>query len=101
MQLSPSTQQGPLVPVSTVASGAVTPQNLAFPPEAMVGSIGALAHTLADGRGTLIRCGLDGFRLNVWRRSERKHGFRVEPRLYTVLLGDSYAVKNRQSPFGF
>jgi hypothetical protein len=63
----------------------------------MVGSIGDLARTLADGTEVpeefYFAAGLTLFGSMCGADLSVNVGFRVEPRLYTVLLGDSYAVK--------
>lgn len=68
-----------------------------FPPSALVGSLGELARLMADGTEVpeefYFACGLTllgatcstSLRLNV--------GIDCQPRLYTILLGDSYEVK--------
>jgi hypothetical protein len=70
---------------------------LTFPLHAMTGSLGDLARVMAEGTevpeefyfaaGLTILGAMCGKDLTV------RVGFKVEPRLYTVLLGDSYAVK--------
>lgn len=71
--------------------------SISFPDTAIVGSIGDLARALADGTEVPVEfyyaaaltilgaiCST-GLKLNI--------GFDTEPRLYTVLLGESYSVK--------
>jgi hypothetical protein len=75
----------------------VTRNNLALPAEAMVGSLGDLARTLAEGTEVpeefYFAAGLTLFGSMCGADLSVKIGFKVEPRLFTVLLGDSYAVK--------
>jgi hypothetical protein len=81
----------------TALSVATVSDSLTFPPDAMVGSVGDLARVLAAGTevpeefyfaaGLTVFGSMCGSDLNV------NVAFRVEPRLYTVLLGDSYGVK--------
>jgi hypothetical protein len=100
-----STQHFPAVvtmPPPPAVERTIGPENspltkLTFPSEALVGSLGELARELARGSEvpeefyfasalTLLgaKCGTD-VRLDI--------SFNAEPRLYTVLLGDSYGAK--------
>jgi hypothetical protein len=71
--------------------------SLEFPREAMVGSIGDLARLLAHGTEVpeefYFAAGLTMLGALCAGRLSVELAFDVEPRLYTVLLGESYAVK--------
>ena len=71
--------------------------SLEFPRDAMVGSIGDLARLLAKGTEVpeefYFAAGLTMLGALCVDRLSVSLSFDVEPRLYTVLLGESYAVK--------
>lgn len=71
--------------------------SLVFPEESMVGSLGELARTLAEGTEVplefLFAVSLTMMGGYAGTDLALDIGFPVEPRLYTVLLGDSYSVK--------
>ena len=71
--------------------------DLAFPQEALVGSLGDLAKTLAKGTEVpeefYFACGLTMLGHAAGTGLTLAIGAAVEPRLFTVLLGESYSVK--------
>jgi len=70
---------------------------LAFPQSALVGSIGELARVLGDGtevpEEACFVAGLTILGAMCGRELSLDIGFDVEPRLYAVLLGESYGAK--------
>jgi hypothetical protein len=72
-------------------------QSYAFPENALVGSIGDLARTLAAGTEVpeefYFAAGLTLMGAKIGTKLKLDIGFDVEPRLYTILLGESYSVK--------
>lgn len=84
----------PITPTASTAASLIT---LEFPPDAIVGSLGDLARTLADGTEVpeefYFACALTVFGALASTALRLNIAFDVEPRLYTVLLGESYAVK--------
>jgi hypothetical protein len=71
--------------------------SLTFPETSLVGSVGLMADLLSRGtevpREFYFAAGLTVLGHAVAGSLQLDIGFEVEPRLYTVLLGDSYAVK--------
>jgi len=63
----------------------------------MAGSLGGLARVMAEGTEVpeefYFAAGLTVLGAMCGKDLSVSVGFKVEPRLYTVLLGDSYAVK--------
>lgn len=72
-------------------------ESFGFPAGSIVGSIGDLARTLAEGTEVpeefYFACGLTMIGSCVGDDLSLNTGLHVEPRLFTVLLGDSYSVK--------
>lgn len=95
--VSPAESERPKEEGSDPAAPAGPHEAHSFPPSALVGSLGELARLMADGTEVpeefYFACGLTllgatcstSLRLNV--------GTDCQPRLYTVLLGESYEVK--------
>jgi hypothetical protein len=87
----------PLSPGAHTVAASRAPSSLAFPKESLVGSIGDLARVLAHGTEVpeefYFAAGLTLVGLLCGTRLGLNIGFTVEPRLYTVLLGESYSVK--------
>jgi hypothetical protein len=84
-------------PITEKPTDEKTRTHVSFPREALVGSLGELARELADetevppefffAAGLTMLGSICGTKLTI------DVGFDVEPRLYTVLLGDSYGAK--------
>jgi hypothetical protein len=70
---------------------------VAFPEDALVGSLGDLAKVLSEGtevpKEFYFACGLTIVGAIASKRLKLDVSFEPEPRLYTVLLGESYSVK--------
>ena len=94
MRLVESETQTVIIPPTPTI---LAPPRLAFPPTSIVGSIGDLAHALAFGTEVppefFFAAGLTTLGAACGRLLSVDVGFDVEPRLYTVLLGDSYGAK--------
>lgn len=80
----------PKSPVKTTAP-------LVFPPEAIVGSLGDLARELSQGSEVppefVFACALTVFGAGCSGQLSLATGNEVDPRLYTILLGQSYEAK--------
>jgi len=72
-------------------------QSLIFPASALVGSLGELSKVLSEGTEVpeefCFAAGLTAFGSMCGTHLKLNIGCHVEPRLYTVLLGESYQVK--------
>src|ERR1700730_12093339 len=78
-------------------AGEETQRHVSFPKEALVGSLGELAREFANDTEVppefFFAAGLTMLGRSVGRKLQIEVGFDLEPRLYTVLLGDSYGAK--------
>src|SRR4051794_1738410 len=83
--------------IPSTASRFPTNSTFVFPEHAMIGSIGDLARVMAFGtevpEAFYFAAGLTTLGSMCGKDLTVNVGFKVELRLYTVLLGDSYAVK--------
>jgi hypothetical protein len=83
--------------MSTTSSSLKQPQTLSFPESSITGSVGDLARLLAHGTEVpeefYFASGLTVLGSICAMGLRLKIGLNVAPRLYTVLLGESYGVK--------
>jgi hypothetical protein len=102
MQNNTATEQNEMRPLilespDQLARPIIQPAALVFPPAAIVGSLGDLAHVLAHGTEVppefFFAASLTAMGAIVGTKLTLNLSFDVQPRLYTVLLGDSYAAK--------